>query len=104
MALFKGHRRHGGQTHVEVWLVEYLMFDVVGTEFLDDAEKRRLVGHTNGDARWGYVKVLWLGETTGDLKGRMVRLNHLLREADVLPHEHIEVGVLLENLVLGHVL
>src|SRR5271156_5634639 len=43
------HGRHGGQTDAEVRFIEYLMADVIGAQFFDDAEERLLIGHTNGD-------------------------------------------------------
>src|SRR5271167_332585 len=75
-----------------------MMRDGVEAQLLNHAVKRGLVGHTNDDTRRGDFKVLGVRQTTGKLKSSVVRLNDLLREGDVLPHEHIKVRVLVNLL------
>jgi hypothetical protein len=88
--------RHGAQAHVKVRLVKSLMQDVVFVEFLDHAVERGLIGHTYNDARRYGLRMG--GETTGGFKSRVVGLNKLLRERNVLPHKDVEVRVNLQVL------
>jgi len=88
--------RHGAQAHVEVRLVESLMPDVVFVEFFDHAVERGLIGHTDNDARWDGFRMR--GEITGGFKSRVVGLDKLLRERDVLSHEDVKVRVNLQVL------
>jgi hypothetical protein len=57
LVLFERDGGHGGQAHVEVRLVEHLMTDVLGTELLDGAEERLLVGYADDYARRDFVYV-----------------------------------------------
>jgi hypothetical protein len=95
------NRSHGGQTHVKVRLVEDFVSDFVLAEFLDSAEERWLIGHTDNYAGGN---IIWIGsgKASRHLESGVVGLDKLLGETDVLTDKDVKVGV--RNLVLLHIL
>ena len=70
--------------------------DLVLVQLLADTEKGDLIGDTDNDTGWDFFKI-WCGRTACDLESRVVGLNDLLRETDVLSHEDVEVRVNLQH-------
>ena len=55
--LTEWHGGHGGQAHVEIRFVEGVVLDVVLVQLLDHTEKCDLIGDTDDNAGWDFVKI-----------------------------------------------